>query len=179
MVSKEIIRKQMRSLGPESDPGSLWYRLSALHEFKDAGTVLLFWSIPGEPFSHDFISKVSSIKRVVLPRVVGETLELREYAGDTMIAGYRGIMEPGSRAAIVQPSEIDFAVVPGLAFDAKGRRLGRGKGYYDRLLPLLGCMKVGVCLESHFVGEVPVEKHDIPLDMVITPNNLYICKLLQ
>lgn len=167
----------MRSLGPESDPGSMWHRVESLSDFEKADTILLFWSIAGEPYSHDFVSKLSKSKRVVLPRVVGDVLELRQYDASRMVSGYRGIMEPGEDACLVDPMEIDLAIIPGMAFDVRGGRLGRGKGYYDRLLPLLKCKKVGVCLDSHLVDEVPVETHDIPVDVVITPNNLYICEL--
>jgi len=177
MASKKDIRMHMRSLAPDSEPGFLWKRLESLPGFEKAKTILMFWSIPGEPFTHDFIATLSKNKRVVLPRVVGEDLELRLYDADRMIPGFRGILEPGPDAVLVEPSEIDFAIIPGLAFDADGRRLGRGKGYYDRLLPSLICPKAGVCPDSHIVKEVPMEAHDIPVDVVITPNNLYICKL--
>jgi len=177
MDSKAQIRNLMRSLGPDSDPGSLWQRLESLPQFQEARTVLMYWSIPGEPFSHNFVAELSSRKRVVLPRVVGERLELRLYDATLMVPGYRGILEPGPDAQIVPPSEIDFAVIPGVAFDRRGGRLGRGKGYYDRTLPSLLCPKAGVCPDSHVIGTVPLQSHDIPVDMVITPNNLYICKL--
>ena len=64
-------------------------------------------------------------------------------------------------------SLIDTALVPGMAYDAQGHRLGRGKGYYDRLLAGLDCRKIGVCFDFQKVSEVPVDVHDIPVDIVV------------
>ena len=106
--------------------------------------------------------------------MAGETLEIREYIPEDMQEGYRGIMEPSPQAPIV--TEVDLVVVPGMAFDAKGNRLGRGGGFYDRLLPSLTCPKVGVCRQNQLVEEVPVQEWDQKVDIVITPSNCYICK---
>ena len=175
METKSEIRKRMRSAVPSGDSAAIWRKIEALPAFLEASSVLLFWSIEGEPDTHAFISRACREKRVLLPRVTDGALEIVEYSPDRMVPGYRGIMEPDASSVCANPDEVDFAVIPGMAFDPSGRRLGRGKGCYDRFLPLLHCLKAGVCDDSHIVDEVPVEDHDIPVDLVITPNNLYIC----
>ena len=121
--------------------------LEAHPAFRAANTVLLYHSLNDEVDTHAFIQKWSSEKRILLPVVVGDDLELRIY------------------------TDIDFIVVPGVAFDAKGNRLGRGKGYYDRLLPRIpSAYKAGICFPFQLVEEVPAESFDIRMDIIITIN---------
>ena len=153
---------------------SVWEQVESLPEFIGAESVLLYWSMPSEVGTHAFARRWYGRKRLYLPRVEGEVLEIREYSPDGLVEGYRGIMEPSPQAPCV--SEVDLAIVPGLAFDAKGGRLGRGGGFYDRLLPSLHCPKVGVCRQGQLVDEVPMQAWDQKVDIVITPSNCYICK---
>ncbi len=106
---------------------------------------------------------------VLLPRVVSETaMELRCYTGRTDLAvGAFGIMEPVGEV-FVDYAAIDIALVPGMAFDAQGRRLGRGRGYYDRFLAALPSIyKIGVCFDFQKVEEVPSDEHDVAVDSVV------------
>lgn len=142
--------------------------LEALPEFREAGVVLAYSSLPDEVGTEELLKRWGERKVIALPVVVGERLELRKYDGVHVRAGYRGIMEPSEGAAEVSPSEVGLAIVPGMAFDGAGRRLGRGGGYYDRLLPLLSCPKVGVCFGCQLVERVPVEECDIIVDSVLS-----------
>ena len=65
-------------------------------------------------------------------------------------------------------ADIDLAVIPGMAFDRDGHRLGRGKGFYDKLLPGIKCRKIGLCFSFQLADSVPIEPHDIVMDMVLT-----------
>ena len=176
-MDKKELRHIMRGL-PSDLPGSgdALAKVETISEFIDSDIVLLYSSIPGEIETASFIEKWYGAKRIALPKVTPDGLELREYDPAKVEVGYRGIIEPGADAALIHPYKIDFALIPGLAFDPEGRRLGRGKGYYDRLLPLMGCLKAGITFDERVVERVPVEEHDMSMDMVITPNNLYICR---
>lgn len=175
-MDKKELRKQIRNAqGPFHGSEQIWQTIETISGFKDSDIVLLYWSIPGEVDTHDFIRRWYGKKRIVLPKVAGDVLELREYSPDRMVEGYRGILEPSAEAPSVDAGDIRFAVIPGMAFDCGGGRLGRGKGYYDRLLPSLACVKAGVAFPHQLVGKVPMEAHDVPMDMVITPNNCYLC----
>jgi 5-formyltetrahydrofolate cyclo-ligase len=70
----------------------------------------------------------------------------------------------------VEPGNVDLALIPGLAFDTSGRRLGRGRGYYDRLLGDRGfrAIKAGLCPEDRLLTEIPIEPHDVLMDLIIT-----------
>lgn len=142
--------------------------LEAYPPFQQAGTVLLYYSLPDEVCTHAFIRKWCDRKRLLLPVVVGDDLELRCYTGPAdMAIGAYGIAEPVG-PAFTELSAIDVAVVPGVAFDAAGHRLGRGKGYYDRLLPHLRAVKVGICYPYQLLAEVPAEPFDVRMDAVVS-----------
>ena len=96
-------------------------------------------------------------------------MKLRTYSGPGNLAiGAYGIEEPTGEF-FTDYSAIDLIVVPGVAFDRKGNRLGRGKGYYDRLLPQIpSAYKAGICFSFQIVEEIPAEPFDICMDEVIT-----------
>ena len=84
-------------------------------------------------------------------------------------SGCFGIREPNERRARDEISRLDLILVPGLAFDLHGRRLGKGRGFYDQLLAMLRGTTCGVTFDEQVVSEVPVEPHDIRLDYLLTP----------
>ena len=108
-------------------------------------------------------------KTVLLPVTLPQTLELRRYTGDENLqaSGKYHIMEP-TGPLFTQHDAIDVVVVPGVAFDAQGRRLGHGKGYYDRLLAQLPqAYKIGLCFAFQMVGRVPTTPQDVAMDEVV------------
>lgn len=136
--------------------------------FASAQVVLLYYSLPDEVQTHAFVRKWSRLKKILLPVVVGDELQLRCYTDENhMATGAYRIEEPAGDA-FLDYEAIGLAVVPGVSFDAKGGRLGRGKGYYDRLLPLLKGYKIGLCFSFQVSASVPSEAHDVKMDMVLT-----------
>ena len=148
-----------------------------------ARTILLYHALPDEVDTSLLLRSALSIegellnyssdyqKVVLLPVVVGEELELRQYTGpDSMKEGAFGILEPvGEAFPVWRYPEVDLAIIPGMAFDGQGHRLGRGKGYYDRLLPrLTRCRKVGLCFDFQLVDDVPFEDYDVVMDGVVS-----------
>ena len=149
-------------------------RLLSHQRLREARTIMLYHSLPDEVDTHTIAdSLLMSGKTILLPRVTGEsTMELRRYTGPRDLAiGAFGIMEPMGDV-FTDYASIDLAVVPGMAFDHSGNRMGRGKGYYDRLLPLLKhAYKIGVCFPFQMVESVPRDEHDARMDEVITQNS--------
>jgi len=169
---RKAIKAQKLNLNPDiarQKAGYIFAEVESMEQFKKAQTVLAFWSLPDEIDTHEFVNKWATHKRMVLPVVVGDELELRLFTGVEQMepgTGF-GIMEPRT-GLLVKPEEVDFAIIPGVAFDRKGNRLGRGKGYYDKTLPLLtNAVKVGVAYEFQLIDSVPVSEHDKPVDLVI------------
>ena len=143
-------------------------RIESHPVFKNAKTVLLYHSLPDEVYTHDFIRKWYTRKRILLPVVTENTLELYTYTGpDKLKTGAYGIAEP-TEGKFTNFKEIDLAIIPGMAFDRRGNRLGRGKGYYDRLLPFLaGTYKLGVCFPYQLLESIPTEGFDVRMNEVI------------
>lgn len=139
--------------------------------FRAANTILLYHSLEDEVDTHAFIRKWSNEKRILLPKVVDDRLELKVYTGpNDMETGKYGIEEPVGET-FTDYGSISLVVVPGVAFDPNGNRLGRGKGYYDRLLPdISAAYKIGICFPFQLVKEVPTGPYDICMDEIITIN---------
>lgn len=136
--------------------------------FIRAGIVLMYYSLPDEVYTHAFVEKWSRKKKILLPVVKGATdMEIREYTGkQDLKEGAFHIWEP-SGTLFTDFDAIETAVIPGIAFDEEGHRLGRGGGYYDRLLPRLKAYKLGVCFPFQMLDEVPHEAYDCTMDEVI------------
>lgn len=136
--------------------------------FKRAHTILLYYSLKDEVQTHDFIDKWSNRKTILLPVVVTDNIELRIYTGKEYLAeGAFHINEPIGQA-YTNYDTIDLAIVPGVAFDENGNRLGRGKGYYDRLLPHIEATKIGICFPFQLLKRIPTEPFDKKMDKIIT-----------
>ena len=147
-------------------------RVFASAWWQEASTLLLYYPLSDEVDVRPLIREAfEEGKRVLLPVVKGEELVLHLYEGESSLReGAFGIMEPqGPLFAPEYYDEIDVAIIPGMAFDGAGHRLGRGKGYYDRLLPKREAAKlVGVCWPFQLFDEVPAEPHDISVEEVIS-----------
>jgi 5-formyltetrahydrofolate cyclo-ligase len=141
-------------------------------EFAMANVVLLYWSMSDEVQTHSFVNRWYNQKTLLLPCVDGDNLRLRHYTGpDCMVAGEQfGIGEPSKeKSAEWDAEKVDLIVVPGVAFDRKGNRMGRGRGFYDRLLKSTpNALKVGVCYDFQMLDCIPVEEFDVPMDRIIT-----------
>lgn len=176
MEKKKLLRKEMaatkaiyRKSGSLKElSAKVLQRLEACPAFKAAKTVMLYYALPDEVDTHNFVEQWAKEKQIILPVVIGDDLELRSYHGRHELAvGAYGIEEP-TGLAFTEKERIECIVVPGVAFDRHGNRLGRGKGYYDRLLPRLPqAYKIGLCFPFQLVDEVPAEPFDIPMDEVI------------
>ena len=145
--------------------------LSQLEEsaaFIQAHTILLYYSLPDEVRTHEFVDKWCNRKNILLPVVVGNDLQLRQYKGkDTLQIGAYHIMEPiGPRWTDLHA--IELSIIPGVGFDREKHRLGRGKGYYDRFLPHLSSYNIGICFSFQFQEHIPYEEFDISMDEVWT-----------
>ncbi len=165
-------RKQLLSEQEKADAARRCFALlEQCQEFKNARNVLVYASLPDEISTADFIARWHKEKQLFLPRVNGDDLEILPYTPTSTDKGAFGIEEPtGSDCRPI--AEIDLVVVPGVAFDRQGNRLGRGRGYYDRLLCEAHCNLIGVAYSLQIADELPAESHDIKIPIVITEKEI-------
>lgn len=136
-------------------------------DFVKAERVMLYSALPDEVQTQAFLEKWHLKKQIILPTVVGDDIIPVAYEKDTDFAvGNFNILEPQNEP---YKGDFDLIVVPGVAFDHNGNRLGRGRGYYDRFLcQHLSVKRIGICFDFQLVDEIPTEPFDIRMDEVIS-----------
>ncbi len=181
-MKKEEIRgriKARKTLLSDEEKLSAARRVFSLLErtadFMLADRILMYHSLPDELSTLEFIKKWSSRKHFYLPRVNGVNLEILPYDESRLALGAFHIEEPtGSDTSSID--DIELIVVPAVAYDRAGNRVGRGKGYYDRLLSGSKSRKVGVAYDFQLVDGIEADPHDVRVDVVITESHHYIIR---
>ena len=175
------MRELKRAVPPEEKllrSEAIMHQVEQLPEFREARVVLLYWSMADEVQTHSFVERWYREKTLLLPCVQGDDLLLRQYTGpDCMVSGEQfGIGEPAGRDRMGAAGSdvwsnlmaVELIVVPGVAFDSMGNRMGRGRGFYDRLLKSTKqAVKIGVAYGFQLLEEIPVEPHDVKMNLVI------------
>lgn len=168
-IRKQI--KQLQMLISESDKNRLsdlvFVMLKGLNEWEYAKNILFYHSLPDELPTIRHIDSIHD-KNLFLPKIVADEIEILPYSKENLTKGAYNIYEPDNGNA-VSPQDMDLIIVPGVAFDNHLNRLGRGKGYYDRLLKKCNAVKIGVCYDFQLLETIPCEPHDIKMDILITP----------
>lgn len=179
--SKSEIRKRliaMRNAIPreeiEGKSRVIQARLTELEEIRSASTLMIFLSFGSEVLTDDLILWCwGEGKRICVPFCRPESRELtacRIDGFEELEMGHYGIREPNEDLLRpVDGGEIEAILVPAVAFDRRGYRVGYGGGYYDRFLPAAPqAAKIGVAFAAQIIGEVPVDAHDLPVDRIVT-----------
>ena len=166
------MRELKRQLTPEEKlrrSRLIMEQVQQLPAFRKAKVVLLYWSMADEVQTHDFVEKWYRDKVLLLPCVDGNDLVLRQYTGpECLVAGEQfGIGEP-TGPVWDNLESVELIVVPGVAFDRRNNRMGRGRGFYDRMLKSTpNAIKIGIAYRFQVLDEIPVEAFDVPMDLVI------------
>jgi len=149
-------------------------KLFSLEEYKNAKTVMFFMSFGKEIHTHKIVEEALKNKTVVVPKIVDNEIvpcvindftELQE--------GRYRILEP-VEIKKANPDEIDIVLVPGIAFDKGGYRIGYGKGYYDHFLKDLNVLKIGLCMDFQVIEKIPNEELDVKINRIITEKSVII-----
>ncbi len=173
---KTKIRRRIRNkknilsdMEKSQSSNAVFDKIEDLPAFKNAKSVLMYWSLPDELPTHNFIVKWSTKKQMLLPMVKGDKMLVKPFTSiDDLRKSDMGIWEPEAQKEYLR--QIDLVIVPGIAFDKSKNRLGRGKGYYDRYFNHKNIVKVGVCYDFQLLEVVPTEPFDVRMDKIITPN---------
>ena len=181
---RKLVRKAKNAISLEekiSRSQSVMRQVEVLPQFVASKTILLYWSMDDEVYTHDLVTQWYERKCILLPCVNGDDLLLRRYTGPES-------MQPGPQFGIPEPvgpvfdnlDSIEMIVVPGVAFDRDNNRMGRGRGFYDRMLKSTpNAFKVGVAFDFQFFDEIPVEPFDVPMDKVIVETGTAVTQIAQ
>jgi 5-formyltetrahydrofolate cyclo-ligase len=151
-------------------------RLYDFANFIEANITMLYVGCPGEVSSRNIIKYCLDYKKIiVLPAFDSHKFRIRLFKIDhiekDLKQGSRGMLEPDTARCKPVPVEcLDIAIIPGIAFDEKGGRIGSGEGYYDRFIPKLPITtrKVSIAFEDQIIPQAPMESHDKHVDIIIT-----------
>lgn len=149
--------------------------IESIKEFQDAKNILFYMPIHGEIDLSELFKKHKDQKNFILPRVVKKENDLTLYkinSFDDLEEGAFRISEPKTDLEKIDPSQLDFIILPGIAFSMNGHRIGYGQGYFDRLLKKTSCLKIGVAYEFQIVENIPGEDHDVPVEKIVTETHI-------
>lgn len=174
--SKTELRRLIRAERSVINHDEICKRILEHPWYQRAKTVMAYAALPSEADLSLVIEDVlASGKTLILPRCEDmEQMTARRVGSlDALSTGAYGILEPGDELPVVEKGTIDLVLVPGMAFDRQGGRLGKGKGYYDRFLRDFRGYKIGVCIR--LMDEIPMDANDIRMDTVITETEVILC----
>ena len=151
--------------------------LFGLEHYIKSKTVMYFVSFNNEVYTHEMIKKALGNKTVVVPKVSQHEIEPSLIIDfENLIPGKFGILEPIETMRIAYKN-IDLVLVPGIAFDLDGHRIGYGFGYYDKFLKKVPkAVKIGLAFDFQVVDIIPRETHDVPVDLIVTDERVVECK---
>lgn len=176
---RQEARDKRKSLSPDSyakKSASIRGKLENLEEFKSAKKIMAYVSTNEEVDTRDLIK--DCFKKgltVYIPKVDRNELKIIPVRSwEVLEPGTFSILEPMMNEASeeAQPEELDLILIPGIAFDRRGHRIGHGKGFYDRILKKTKAYKIGLAFHEQIVDEIPNEEHDVAMDLIITDNSL-------
>ena len=187
MEEKKRLRKQILALRDampaderEEKSRRIAEMLVSMPLYDGTDILLTYVNYQSEVDTTDLVNKaLADGKRVFAPKVSGETMEFYQLTGmEDLQEGYKGIREPvcGKMFDAETVKGQMLMLMPGAVFDEECHRIGYGKGFYDRLLTQISATKIGVAYHFQIVDDIPVEPHDVPVDMVITDKAVIITK---
>jgi 5-formyltetrahydrofolate cyclo-ligase len=180
-LQKTALRKQIHGTLQNISPAArnamsaqIRDRLKEQAIWKNAGSVLFFAPLPDEPDVWPLWEDALAGKKIAaLPRFDSAShgyvaCRVKNLRSD-IVTGQFGIREPGAHCVEIPLNRLDLVLVPGVGFDLQGRRLGRGRGFYDRLLADVDGIKCGIVFDEQVVDKIPTGPQDIRLNFILTP----------
>ncbi len=167
---KAVLRRELLSLRKSLPKATLCYdSLLSIPEFKAAKTVFCYVSAKGEVDTTKLLSDIAKEKVLTVPYCIdtrGNMIAVRTNDVSDLVEGHFGIPEPKNPIEFPK-KEIDFVIVPAIAFSKDGYRLGYGKGYYDRFLSDITPYKLGVCKKELLLENLPHDEYDVRVDRIL------------
>lgn len=184
-MDKQVIREKINTNRKNIHPALISEKskkiienLITLSEYKQTNTIMPYLSLDFEVDTKEFIKDELSKnnKTIIVPFVEGNDIQISRLNDfEDLKQGKFNVLEPIKKES--HQGNIDLILIPGVAFDKKGSRIGFGKGFYDRFLEKnKDSLKVALAFEEQIVDLIPAEQHDIPVDMIITEKRIMRCR---
>lgn len=174
-IRQEVHSQKKKLLTEEfkkSQSEAVFAKIERMNDFIKAETVLMYWSLSDELPTHDFIRKWSQSKIILLPVVKEHHMSIRPFkSAEALEKGQLGVMQPGMSSQDYL-AMADLVILPGVAFDRSKRRLGRGKGYYDRYLKKNKRPKWGIGFDFQLYENIPSASFDVKMDKIVTASEI-------
>jgi len=180
-------RKNINIVKKEDMDNKILDKLYESEYYRKSKKIFIYISYDSEINTKGIINKaLEDNKKVYVPRTefknrLMDAVEIMSL--DNLVESDFGILEPSIKEPYIDPNELDLIVVPGVAFDKQGGRMGYGAGFYDRYFKKISednikkVMKVALAYEFQTLEKVPMNDHDIPVDCIITENEAISCKI--
>jgi len=172
-------RREMRQEEIDEKSRRIAEILFSLDPIRNSQTIMVYVNMPGEVRTEKIIDELLKAgKTVVVPVCIPQKVDLlaSEIKGlHELVPGHYGILEPKKEfIRPVDPGTLEIIIVPGIAFDMRGNRIGHGKGYYDRFLMRVPpfAKKIGLAFDFQIMRNVPVCHFDVPMDLIITESGI-------
>lgn len=164
-LNKQYLSREARSTASQR----ICQAIEADEHFQQADHIALYHALPDEPDLQELLNKYATLKSLYLPRVEGDDIAFYHYKGEEELSeGKYGINEPTEeKAHCIDPMRLELIIVPGMAFTKEGIRLGRGKAYYDRFLPLTKAYLIGTTFRFRIFDYIAHDHWDIPMNTII------------
>jgi 5-formyltetrahydrofolate cyclo-ligase len=164
-----LLKRQVSGEMIDCMSGMICNNLVGTSEFENAGRIAAYFSLPDEVQILKLIDDWKDKKEIYLPVVEGNKMSFHKYHGaDRLKTGVFGIKEPDENSEKIEISDVDLFIVPGMAFDRHFNRLGRGKGFYDKILNNVKKPVTGLCFGFQLFNHIPVSQHDKKMTGIIT-----------
>ncbi|MFC2174363.1 5-formyltetrahydrofolate cyclo-ligase [archaeon] len=174
-IRKEALCRREGGHDPTGKSSEIAERLFEQPEYKQAKKILLYFSIGSEVDTCRILKDALETKEVYLPYVDGDRMGFsRVKSLRDLEPGEYGIPEPVNKEEN-NPEIIDLVIVPGIAFDETGHRVGYGGGYYDRFLPMAKANTIALAYDVQVIKDIPAEHHDQPVKKIVTEKRVITC----
>lgn len=172
---RRLLRSRAAAVAhPDEEARLLRDKLADFLTRHPGATIASFACLPGEPELLPLIDRLPDC-RWCLPRIVDDSMGFHHvHHVRELVRGSFDIREPAAGAPLVEPATIDIVLCPGLGFDRRGTRLGRGRGFYDRILARTppSALRIGIAFEEQIADPLPSDPHDIPMTHLATPGGV-------
>jgi 5-formyltetrahydrofolate cyclo-ligase len=171
-----VLKKQFSKETIDCKSDKICNNLVRTSEFENADRIAVYFSLPDEVQTQKLIEGWKDKKEIYLPVIVGNEMKFHKYHGANRLkTGVFGIKEPDTDSEKTEISDVDLFIVPGMAFDRHFNRLGRGKGFYDRILNNVKKPVAGLCFGFQLFNHIPSNQYDKKMTKIITEDLTLSC----